>query len=262
MTAITKLVKTGRRHIEMSKVIFDGDMFIYKSAFSSEVETRWDDNIWTMHSDINKAKVDIEISMGEIMAKLDRTDMVVALSDGENFRNEIFPQYKLNRKDTRKPLGIKELRGWVLKNYKCVMRSRLEADDICGILCTRNKDYIAVSGDKDFGTLPITWYNHLSGDLKTTTKQEADQFHLIQTLTGDTTDGYQGLPGVGPKTAEKIFQKSGYLWSTVVAAYQKKGFDEEDALVTARLSHILRDEDVDWDTGKTKIKLWEPKPTK
>ncbi|NIP35027.1 MAG: exonuclease, partial [Thermoplasmata archaeon] len=35
----------------------------------------------------------------------------------------------------------------------------------------------------------------------TITKVEADRFWMKQTLMGDKTDGYDGIPGVGPKTA-------------------------------------------------------------
>jgi|TARA_R100000455_G_C6271727_1_gene128108 DNA polymerase-1 len=241
----------------MKKAIIDGDMFLYKSAFSSEVETRWDDDVWTLHTDLNQAKLDIEQSFSAILSTLGVDDMVVALSDSDNFRKDFFPEYKANRNNLRKPLGIKGLRQWIQKSYPHLILERLEADDVCGILCTLHPDYVAVSGDKDFGTLPITWFNHLTQELKTITKAEADFFHKIQTLTGDATDGYNGLPGFGPKTAQKLLHKEGCSWETVVGAYEKKGFTEEDALTTARLAYILREEN--YNNGE--IKLWEPQAT-
>jgi hypothetical protein len=36
------------------------------------------------------------------------------------------------------------------------------------------------------------------------TEAQADRFHMIQTLTGDVTDGYPGCPGIGPVKAEQI----------------------------------------------------------
>ena len=130
------------------------------------------------------------------------------------------------------------------------------------MLCTRNpKDTIAVSGDKDFGTLPITWYNHLKDKVTTTSVRDANKFHLIQTLTGDAVDGYKGLKGVGIKTAYKILDKYGANWKTVVEQYKKQDLTEEDALLTARLAYILRNKDYNLETKK--IKLWTPrKPRK
>ena len=97
----------------------------------------------------------------------------------------------------------------------------------------------------------------LNSRTQTITKAEADFFHKIQTLTGDATDGYNGLPGFGPKTAQKLLHKEGCSWETVVKAYEKKGFTEEDALTTARLAYILREEN--YNNGE--IKLWEPQAT-
>ena len=35
----------------------DGDMIIYKAGFASEVETRWSDAIWTLHSSEDQMKL-------------------------------------------------------------------------------------------------------------------------------------------------------------------------------------------------------------
>ena len=36
--------------------------------------------------------------------------------------------------------------------------------------------------------------------------EEGRYFHMMQTLTGDTADGYPGCPSVGKVTAEKILK--------------------------------------------------------
>ena len=93
---------------------------------------------------------------------------------------------------------------------------------------------------------------------------------MMQTLTGDATDGYVGVPGCGPKTAEKILQKAldegtpwanpkqlrEIYWKHVIAAYDKAGFGEEEALVQARVARILRAED--YDDIQKKVILWTP----
>lgn len=108
---------------------------------------------------------------------------------------------------------------------------------------------------------------------------EADYNHLYQTLIGDTTDGFKGCPGIGPKKAEVILEgmlsdetkdcpqglgcvgclrccTSAHAWPLVVAAYAKMGLKETDAITQARLARILRW--TDWDNeAKTPI-LWTP----
>ena len=82
---------------------------------------------------------------------------------------------------------------------------------------------------------------------------------MIQTLAGDQTDGYSGVPGIGVKRAETLFNKEGYSWTTVVKAFTDKGLTEEDALLNARLARILTIDD--YDTNEQQPKLWSPEST-
>ena len=237
------------------KLIIDGDMFLYRAAFACEVETKWDEDTWTLHSSEQETQHNFNAAIRGVVHKLDlAAEYVLAFSDTENYRFDIFPNYKGNRKNTRKPLGLKALREWAIETYDSRVFPRLEADDVCGIIATEDPTYVAVSGDKDFGTLPITWYNMLNDEMRVVTPEEADKFHLIQTLAGDPTDGYMGVKGIGTKTAEKILNKDGYTWEAVVTQYEKAGLDEDEALVNARLARILRAEDYDG----VDVKLWEP----
>ena len=68
----------------------------------------------------------------------------------------------------------------------------------------------------------------------------------MQSLSGDQTDGYAGLSGVGVKRATTLFESKGYSWKTVVEAYEEKGMTEEDALLNARLARILTVDDYDF----------------
>ena len=89
-------------------------------------------------------------------------------------------------------------------------------------------------------------------DLKeqtTITKSEGLKWHLIQTLAGDQTDGYAGVPGIGVKRAVQLFEENGYNWKTVVDAFEAKGLTEEDALTNARLAKILTASDYDFAEG-------------
>lgn len=237
------------------KLIIDGDMFLYRASFSTEVEIKWDEDTWTLHSSEKESQHSFDSCLMSVVRKLDKdAEFILAFSDTENYRYDIFPNYKSNRKNTRKPLGLKALRSWAIESYDSRVFPRLEADDVCGIMATEDPTFVAVSGDKDFGTLPITWYNMLRDTMHSVTPEEADKFHFIQTLAGDPTDGYMGVKGIGTKTAEKILEKDGYNWETVVATYEKAGLTEDDALVTARLARILRASDYDG----VDIKLWTP----
>jgi DNA polymerase-1 len=74
---------------------------------------------------------------------------------------------------------------------------------------------------------------------------------MLQTLTGDTVDGYAGCPTIGPKTAEKILKDcttTAQLWEATLAAFKKQKLSEEVALVQAQVARICRASDFDTTT--------------
>ena len=87
----------------------------------------------------------------------------------------------------------------------------------------------------------------------------ADYWFMIQTLTGDKVDGYDGVEGIGIKTAEKLIKKYTNvplldLWKIVKKIYVDKGYTEAEALQQARVARILRHGEYNKKTGK--VKLW------
>ena len=113
---------------------------------------------------------------------------------------------------------------------------------------------IIVSPDKDMKQIPGKLYDF--NETVDITPEDGARWHLIQTLAGDNTDGYAGVPGIGIKKAVKIFEEKGYTWKAVVETFEEKGMTEEDALCNARLARILQTTDYDHDR-KEPI-LWTP----
>jgi len=182
------------------------------------------------------------------------------LTDTNNFRKDVLPTYKANRKDKRKPMVLNALRQYVMEKHNGVIWKNLEADDVLGIMATEPTDEkrIVVSIDKDLKQIPSL----ISVDgctIKETPLKLADYWFMIQTLSGDATDGYTGLPTVGVKTAEKLISKYTNvpildLWKIVIGLYKDKGFTEKEALQQARVARILRHGEYNKNTGE--IKLW------
>ena len=56
---------------------------------------------------------------------------------------------------------------------------------------------IIVSPDKDMRQIPGKLYN--MDEVIDITPEDGMQWHYIQTLAGDSTDGYSGVPGVRHK---------------------------------------------------------------
>ena len=137
--------------------------------------------------------------------------------------------------------------------YTVITWQNMEADDALGIYATWQPGNIIVSPDKDLRQIPGQLFD-LKEDVITITKEEADRWHLIQTMAGDQTDGYSGVPGIGVKRADALLEKNGFTWETVVDAFKAKDMSEDDALLNARLAKILQN-DLYIDGH---IQLWTP----
>lgn len=180
-----------------------------------------------------------------------------------NFRRVVSKSYKANRVGKEKPRAFVELVDRLRKAHDWARIDGLEADDVMGIMGTSPKlpDAIVVSIDKDMLTLPAMVFNpRTMKKPQRITAPRADRYWMIQTLTGDTTDGYPGCPGVGPVNAERIVDEAGARlgdrWAAVVEAFAKKDLTEDDALTQARLARILRR--TDYIKEREEVLLWHP----
>jgi DNA polymerase-1 len=242
------------------KLLIDGDILIYKIATMNEVDTHWGNGLWTLHCDENICKTQVDSTIDDLLEDLEADDYVIALTDKTNFRKDVLPSYKDNRKSKRKPMVLNALREYVMDKHKAIIYKGLEADDVLGILATtpHNDERVIVSIDKDLKQIPAL----ISRDGKTIekiSKKDADYWFMVQTMAGDSTDGYSGVPKVGVKTAEKILGDNNVplleLWKKVLATFDKAGYSKKEALQQARVAHILTNKDYNKKTGK--VKLWQ-----
>lgn len=243
----------------MRIALLDADVTAFASAVVSEKSIDWGDGIWTLHADEDEGRRIFSESVTRIQDKVEADKIILAFSDKENWRKEILPTYKSNRANSRPPILRRALTEWAQQEYECFVRPSLEGDDVLGILSTMKRkgkdEYVICTIDKDLKTIPGLHYNTKHDKFFEVTEEEANRWHLMQTLTGDPTDGYDGCPGIGPVTAKRIIDKDP-TWAAVVAAYDKAGLGEEEALVQARVARICRAEDYDF--KKKKIILWNP----
>jgi 5'-3' exonuclease len=280
--------------------LLDGDTLIYQAAAANEYEAQWSEWMWTLHARLDAAIEQLDDTIKGIVEGLQAGAVVVALSDKENWRKRVMPSYKSNRASKRKPVIYEPLREYVGGKYKTYVKDGLEGDDVLGILATHplliKGEKIVVSIDKDMATIPglhlndkkareqMTEGQTYADFIRTVTPEEADRFHLIQTLAGDATDGYPGCPGIGvvraaalldegkvleprehvmsrgPRKGEKEIRwepgREGTPWEIVVSAYASQGLSEEVALTSARVARIARGRDYSFKKGE--IELWQP----
>lgn len=242
------------------KLLFDADIVAFKAAAATEQPINWGDGIWTLHG-YEQDVIDHAMSyMQGVADKLDTQDVQLFLTGANNWRKDILPSYKSNRKDTRKPLMLPFIRQFMVDNLGATIVDTFEADDLLGIEATSTDDCIIVSEDKDLKTIPAMVYNPQKDDEPVLIPEfTAAWNHMFQTLTGDSTDGYSGCPKVGPVAAKKILQDIDQvedLWPAVVAAFKKQNLSEEVALQQAQVARICHASDFDKETGK--VIPWTP----
>lgn len=238
-------------------LLIDADMTLYKAAGATELAVYWGDDLWVMSSNINEAKDLVRNTLKDHMDRFDSERMIVCISDpsGDNFRFGVDPTYKSHRKGTRKPLIYPQLRDWLIEEYSAVYRPGLEGDDLLGLYATNPNIHnpVIISDDKDMQTVPCTLYR--LDELLTVDVKSGYRYWLTQTLTGDSTDGYKGCPGIGPVGAEKVLGDNP-TFGKVVKAFEAKGLTYDDALANARMARILQHGD--WDATSKTVILWEP----
>lgn len=262
----------------MKTILLDGDILVYTAASSSEEVRRWSDGLWTLDADEERGFRKIDAGLDFMREKLDADRILIALTDTHNFRKDILPTYKANRGEKRHPILIPRLREYITEEHGAVMKPGLEGDDLLGIWATHptlvQGEKIIWSIDKDMRTIPCQLYQ--GEEVMTVGEEEADRWHLIQSLAGDATDNYGGCPGIGMTKAAEIVDdpylvvretrvlKSGpnegkesskwvkgdacTPWEAIVSRYVKAGLCEAEALTQARCARILRAEDFDFNT--------------
>lgn len=278
-------------------LVMDGDWLVFQAMSAAEVETDWGDDIWTLECDHAKARsiLDSSIEAYRTRKKAWRdAPVILAFTDEVNWRKVLVDEnYKANRKASRKPVGYRDFLSklWEREEFYCVREERLEGDDVMGIIGSNPKAFgankaVLVSCDKDFKTIPncdFLWCT--TGNILTQTVETADYWHLFQTIKGDITDGYSGIPGWGdtaadfldnPYMVEKVTSvlKSGKnkgqevtkwvkreredhesLWDCIVSIGAKAGMSEEEIIAQGRMARILRHDEYNIDTKE--ITLWK-----
>ena len=279
----------------MRTLLIDGDVIAYQVAATNQTDIDWGDETTSTVLTEEQAKAQVDHEVARLLELLEADEAILCLTDGVNFRMEVLPSYKSNRKDVVRPLLLPAMRKHILDNHKSYLRPTLEGDDCMGILATHptliKGDKVIVSIDKDMKTIPTKVYNpnHDEDGIVDISEEEANWWHLFQTITGDTTDGYKGCPNAGKVKAIDILAnpyllipyeyefskgaKAGTtetrwtkeptddVWKAIVSLYEQQGLTEDDALAQARVARILRSCDFDFKTKQ--VKLWlPPKVTK
>ena len=238
-------------------LLIDADYLAYKTCAACEDEVDFGNDVILVTSRFQEVTRAFTQEINKIWNVFDQ-EIILFFSSPNNFRKQISPDYKGHR-NRKKPCGYKRLLNWCAEYYEVIIVDGLEADDAIGIFATnpieQDYDHVIVSPDKDMKQIPGSLYN-LKDPVSETTLEEADKWFFMQVMSGDQTDGYPGVPGIGLKRAAAILEEQGCCWKAVLNTFLKAGLTEEDALRNARLAKILRYSDFNHSTND--VILWTP----
>lgn len=178
-----------------------------------------------------------------LLSEADSQHVVMVFDSGrETFRNELYTEYKANRKECPEDLvqqmpyfrEISKALGLQILEEK-----GFEADDIIGTLAKHLKRHkiecVIVSGDKDLMQLVedgISIWDTMKDrrygrdDVQSKMGVYPEKIVDLLGIMGDSSDNIPGLKGAGPKTAVQLIEKYGDI-ETIIKSAQAIGEDKD-----------------------------------
>ena len=171
--------------------LIDGDSLIYYEMGKPTLE---------------EALISLDGRLHQIFEKTNATKYAGFLTAGRCFRYEAAKTkpYKGNRKHGDKPIIFPAIKEYLRQEWNFTSIPELEADDLVSIFHTDPFGTTVIcSPDKDvlYQNRGLH-YNYGKAESIIVDEVESIRFLWKQMLMGDSTDGIQGIPKVGPKTAE------------------------------------------------------------
>lgn len=196
----------------MTKILIDADSIIWQSG---KVPEAMED---TEHG-IACALYNTKRKLNKMTLRLNADETVVYLTKRgtHNFRYDIYPEYKANRKDVEKPIHFDKIFDYMVNKYDTVEAIGEEADDAVAIQMYKehpngfdksNKSTILCHIDKDLNMVPGWHYNWMKDEEFYITPIQGLRFFYLQLLTGDTADNVPRIKHrwLKKKTEDKLNQ--------------------------------------------------------
>ena len=250
--------------------LIDGSGYIFRAFFASPMMT-------------NPEGLPVNAVYGFLnmflsLTKNIKCDYCLVLFDAkrQNFRNEIFHEYKATRPELPAELRPQfDLIHEVVEalNLHWLQMEGYEADDLIAtytdLSLKDGKEVTIVSADKDLMQLirpGVTFYDSMKNkfftpeDVKEKFGVYPERVTDVQALAGDSTDNIPGVPGIGIKTAAELVNQFGSLEGVLEHAEEIKQnkrreliiAHKQDALISQKLVTLKPDVPVEISLDKLK----------
>lgn len=185
--------------------LIDADGLVYRYGFAAQKKDK-DKDVLIVEPERNVITA-LSIGIAAMLRDTNAREYTMYLSGSRNFRVDMYPDYKAQRKDFEKPYHYDNIRNYFIQCHDAVVTNGIEADDALVIEQLKDPDNnCIVTVDKDLDQVEGFHYNPVKGQLYYVTPEEGWYNFYMQMLTGDTVDNIKGIKGIGPKKAEKILE--------------------------------------------------------
>lgn len=204
------------------KALIDSDIVAFASSATAENEEEW----------VAHARADQFVQ--NILESTNADDFQLYLSGKNNFRYQVFPEYKAFRIDTYRPKWEKSTKDYLVDKWGATWTDGYEADDAMGI--NQKEDTIICTIDKDLDQIPGAHYRWAivrkgvevtPEKLYEVSEEEAIYNFYYQLLVGDPADGIKGCAGIGKVKATRILSSCTSEQEMFEAVREAYGLDEE-----------------------------------
>jgi len=218
----------------MSIALIDGDIVAYRCAASC------------MPSKTRPEKEDLSVAISRadelcyrILNSCQADEYRIFISGTDNFRNQLYPEYKANRREIIRPEHLDPVRLFLVGEWKASVTAGHEADDAIGIAA--NEHSVICSIDKDLRQIPGEHYNFVKDVFDTVSPYDAVRNFYTQLLVGDPSDNVAGVAGIGTVKAGRVL--GGCTTKEMEVAVRRLYEDERRYVLNYRLLRIVRSEE-------------------
>lgn len=219
--------------------LFDGDIVAFRCAASCKDEDPLEVGI-----------VRAYVMIRETLDTIGTDKYKIFLSGDNNFRKEIYPEYKANRADKPRPPYLEDIRKYLVYEHNAELAYGEEADDRLGIVY--RPDSIICSIDKDLKQIPGNHFHLVNKTFDQVNEIQGIRSFYRQILTGDRSDNIPGIYGIGDVKSKLIIDRldtAEDMWGACMDMYT----DVNAAYLNGLLLKIRRTEGEIWIPPSTSV---------
>jgi 5'-3' exonuclease len=248
--------------------IIDGDMLAYKACFKRpapinqplrDLDDEGEMEIYPYTPGEDAAYIELcwnncQRHLLDLPAEVFATETIVAVKGDYNYRDDLYPLYKANRKDipkARQNIAVPVIRQRLIDSGIAYPAHGREADDMLRIWSEQATmhgiAHVIISGDKDLLCIPGKHFIMHKKTLVVVTPIEAHRHYYTQLLKGDPTDNIPGVPKIGDVRAKMLLENCNNeeeMQEVVIDAYIRAYHDDwlPMLLSNGKMIHIQKHE--------------------